>query len=781
MDAKTVVLPSTRSIRERVLGQTNSLLANYITMGEFLQKSVLVENLRFIDEDTRTVLLLEAASFENFKKLKIERNFFTFTKNASYIFSFFEELGSEMVPIETIAEYDLYDEYAEHIAILGELKKRYEQLCLEHGLCDRFMLPEHYRLNEAYLKRAGAIQIEVAGMLTNFELHLLAQMRRIVPITLHFEADAFNVKMQERLKEHFGFELEVGSDYLLDLQSGIIKERKPLEDHNNIELYALSQRTLQVALIKKKIYEYVQKGYDPSKIAVILPNESLKEHLELFDTKNNFNFAMGRNLGESFVYKKIRATLDALDEESVENRAKLERYGDELYLQLFSGFKKRVAEVDMVQLLESFLEFTKESDERRILKEEIYSFKKLLGYMHNLTLKAALGIFLSRLAARSVDDVGGGKITVMGVLETRSVHFDAVIVPDFNDANVPKRVEKDMFLSSTIRERAGLPSTQDREELQKHYYASLFRSSKEVCICHVKSESELPSRFLKELGVMQPKKVDEAALAGVLFNPGALQHKEHTNFRVEYDFSASKLSNSKLAAFLTCKQKFYLRYIANIQNFEIPKDVPDEWEIGRVLHTALKTLYAQRTHFESQEVLCSELAKALDAACGSSELEKFQIALYKRILQKFCANEMGRFAQGWRVFRCEEPIEREYGGLRLYGVVDRIDKNERGALEVLDYKSGSPKLYTAKNVEEATDFQLEFYYLLASGLGSVEQVGFYDLKEGRVVAESLFDEKLRLLEKHLQTLSELESFEVSLCEDQKLCTHCEYKTICGRD
>ena len=781
MSSTTIVLPSTRSIRQRLLEYPSSLLERYITMGEFLQKSVIVENLRFIDEDTRTVLLLEAANFENFKKLQIERNFFTFTKNASYIFSFFEELGGEMVSLESIAEFDFYSEYEEHIEILSELKRRYEALCLQHGLCDRFMLPKHYILNEAYLKHTGAIEIEVAGMLTNFELELLEKIKDITPVKLRFEADSYNLKMQHRLKEGFGFDVETGKRYLLDLQSGEIKEEEKLKEQQNIELYALSGRTLQVALIKKKIYEYVQKGYDPSKIAVILPNESLKENLELFDTKNNFNFAMGRSMSESFVYKKIRATLDALDEESVENEARLERYGDELYLKLFGSFKKSVADVDMPSLLESFMEYAKSNEEQRILKEEIYRFEKLLGFMQNLSLKAALGIFLSRLAARSLDDVGGGKITVMGVLETRSVHFDAVIVPDFNDANVPKRVEKDMFLSSAVRERVGLPSSQDREELQKHYYASLFRNAKEVCISYVQSQSELPSRFLKELGLKRAKEADEAELAALLFKPGALDQKKHENFIAEYDFTASNLSSSKLSTFLTCKKKFYLRYIAGIQNFEIPKDMPDEWEIGRVLHRALKAVYANRAHYESKEELCREIDKALEAASGASALEKFQISLYKQVLQKFCENEMARFKEGWRVFKTEEPIERKYKGLKLYGVVDRIDKKEQNGLEVLDYKSGSLKLYTSKNVEEATDFQLEFYYLLAGTLGEVRQVGFYDLKEGKVVAESLFEEKLRLLEEHLQTLKEIKSFEVSMCEDQKACTHCEYKTICGRE
>ncbi|SFV60200.1 FIG00388203: hypothetical protein [hydrothermal vent metagenome] len=781
MSTKTVVLPSTRSIRQRLLTYSNSLIANYITMGEFLQKSIFIKDLRFIDEDTRTILLLQASNFSNFKKLKIERNFYSFTKNASYIFGFLEELSGEMVPLEAIAEFDLYGEYEEHIEILRELKRRYEELCLKHGVCDRFMIPNYYQLNKSYLKRAGVIEVEASGIFTNFELSLLQKISEITPLFLRISTDSYNVKMRQRIGEAFGIELESGYNYLLDLKSRTIIEQDPTQEQSNIELYALSGGMLQVALIKKKIFEYIQKGYEASKIAVILPNENLKSSLELFDEKQNFNFAMGKSMQESFVYQKIRATLDALDEESVENEVRLERYGDDLFVALFSHYKKSVSEVDLADILESFLEYAQSNQERRILQEEIYRFKKLLDFMDSLTLKAALTIFLSRVGARALDDVGGGKITVMGVLETRGVTFDAVIIPDFNDANVPKRIQKDMFLNSALRKRVGLPTTEDREELQKHYYTSLFRNTKEVCISYVKSKSELPSRFLKELGVSCPKEIDEDALSLLLFRRGVKSQKEHQSFSVTYDFSTSKLSNSKLATFLSCKQKFYLRYIASIQNFEIPKDMPQEWEIGKRLHQALKALYRDRSHFEDRDTLCYELSKRLDEACGASELERFQISLYKKRLQKFCDEEMKRFGMGKRVYRCEEPIEREYQGLRLHGVIDRIDKSQDGKLEVLDYKSGSLKLYNANSVEDATDFQLEFYYLLASSLGDVESVAFYDLKEGRVVEEALFKQKLELLHKHLNSLRELKSFEVELCDDLKLCSNCEYKTICGRD
>jgi len=88
----------------------------------------------------------------------------------------------------------------------------------------------------------------------------------------------------------------------------------------------------------------------------------------------------------------------------------------------------------------------------------------------------------------------------------------------------------------------------------------------------------------------------------------------------------------------------------------------------------------------------------------------------------------------------QERLEKE----KLAGVIDRIDTTVDG-LEVLDYKSGKYATYTLKTLENAKDFQLEFYYLLAGTLGEVTNCGFYDLNRGKIVYEPVLNEKLEKL------------------------------------
>ncbi len=779
MAHKTVVLPSSRSIRDTILKSTHdTFLDNFLTMGEFLSRCITIKELSFVDEDTRNVLLLEASNFHSFEKLRIERNFFTFTKNSSYIFGFFEELSSELVALETLEDADLYGEYEEHLKILSLLQERYEKLCLEYAFVDKIFLPKHYALNEAYIKTLTEIELYIEGMLTNFELEVLQKISRCTTLKLHFQATRFNVKMRRRL-EAMGFVLEVGKRYELLLDERRILKQESFDPEINVELIPVSQRILQVAVVKKKIDEFIQSGVEPQKIAVVLPTENFKEYLELFDSKNNFNFAMGSDFTNTNIYQKIDATIKALDEFSVENEANLDRVGDELYVQWHGIYAKKVSEINLNALLESLLDFTQSKEERKILQEEIFKYEKFHKYLQNLSFKAALNIFLSRVKKRTLDDVGGGKITVLGLLETRGVEFEAVVIVDFNDMYVPKRIEKDMFINSVLRERVGLPSTQDREALQKHYYYSILQKAKKSVLCYVDNNTELPSRFIKELGLKKKTYLDEESLSLILLQPGKMRKIKEETIVFEYDFTNTLISNTLLCTYLTCKRKFFYRYVKRIRDFSIPTDIPQEWEIGAKLHLALKQLYAKAKSFVDEKKLYEALTKELDDVQGPSELERFQIKLYKEALKKFVQTEISRFKEGFRVRDVEANLTLELGKLTLGGTIDRIDEKE-GELFVLDYKSGSIKLYNEKNVEEANDFQLEFYHLLASKEKRVAEVAFYDLKNAKVIPEHLFERKMELLLEHLKALEEVKEIEAVQCEDISVCNYCEYKIMCGR-
>jgi len=781
MNETTIVLSSARAIRheQNSIDTQTLFLPNFITMSEFISKLCLVDGFKALDEDSRVLLLLKASDFNSFSSLKIERNFFTFTKNASYIFKFFEELSAEMYDIDNLETSDIYGEYEEHITILKELYNRYELLCNEQKLLDKIFLPKLYTFNEAYAKKHKNIELKVDGHLTNFEFELLERCCEFSDVKIIFHTSNFNKKMQNKFLE---LDLELQNDFIyeISLNTKQILSQTPRKKNINITCNSFSEDLLQIAFIKQKVYEGIEKGYEAQNIAVILPDEKMAEKLRSFDTKGNFNFAMGKPYNKTKIYEKLNATCQALDQKSQQNYARLNRVGDDTYIELLSSYHKSGDEFDILEFLHNYQNSFKNKVEVKIFKEELYTFEKILPYMKGMSVKSLLSLFMQRLSKRVIDDVGGGKITVMGVLETRLIEFDMVIIVDFSDKHVPKKSDKDMFLNTKIREMANLPTMNDRENLQKHYYDLLISRSKEVAISFVSSNESEGSMFLKLLGIKEQNPHAELSYASILFNSKNPHAKSEEDIVLPYTFRDKILSNTKLKTFLECKRKYYYKYIQHIYGHEIPQDIPKEYEIGSKVHSALSKLYTKKSSYHSVDELKRDLEKELDLACGESELDRYLIDMQKQKLNKFCIDEIARFDDGWHVECCEEDFKCEFEGIKLMGQIDRIDKKD-DELFVLDYKTGSYKLYNKNNFTEATDFQLEFYYLLASKLGKVTACGFYDLKESKIVKEPFMDEKLAVLKSNIKDILNIDEVNFTKCEDIKNCVYCDYKTICQRE
>ena len=779
MNDATIVLPSARAIRHEQL-QIDSLslfLPNYIAMSEFISKLCVVKDFKAIDEDSRVLLLLEASDFKEFASLQIERNFFTFTKNSSYIFKFYEELSAELYKIETLEAADVYAEYEEHISILKELYVRYEKLCVERKVLDKIFLPKLYVFNEEYAKTHKRLELHVDGHLTNFEFELLLLCCDYSEIVVFFTTTSFNLKMQSKFFD-MGVDLEEGYEYQISFNAKKALSKIKTRKNSNVSCESFSESLLQIGFIKKAIHDFIKLGYEAQNIAVILPDEKMAETLRSFDEKSNFNFAMGEPYSKSKLYVKLNATIKSIEQKSQENYHRLDRVGDELYLAIQKIYHKKCNEINFIEFLEESANFFDVKQELKIYQEETHSFRAILPVMKEMSVKSLFNVFLSRLASRTMDDVRGGKITVMGVLETRSVNFDAVVIVDFSDKNVPKRSDKDMFLNSKIREMANLPTMSDRENLQKHYYETLINRSKSVAISYVNSSESNESRFLKQLGVKANNKYNELDYANILFKRVRHEAIVKNEITLEYSFKDVKLSATRLKTFLTCKRKYYHTYIEHLNSHEIPKDMPKEHEIGNAVHGALKELYSKQNSYEHLHDLRRDLHKELDAQRGESELEKYLIAMQKKRMDSFCEAEIQRFHDGWSVEYCEESMSVEFAGMTLIGQIDRIDKRAK-EIEVLDYKTGSYALYNKSNFTEATDFQLEFYYLLASSLGEVS-CGFYDLKESKIVPEAFLREKLAILESHVKDLLAIEEVNFQMCEDVKNCNYCEFAIMCDR-
>ena len=600
---KLLVFPTSRSIRSFITKQkdSNSLLPSILTIDELFKKSIILENKKYIDEEQRFLFLKESIKNIDISKLGISNDFTKFLKQNDYIYRFFLELASEKVEISEIKNADTYEYYYEHLKILEDIRKNYIKI-LDENLCvDRVNIKNHYKINKSFLKKFDSIELKFEGYFTKVEFDIVKEISEHTNLIISFYSNEYNQKSLEVFKEIFNNEIEENYQYTINLTDNKVLEKNPIiKNLEKYEIKAFSSRINQIAYIKQVIVNSVNKGVEPSSIALVLPDEGFASYLSLFDKEGYFNYAMGVSIKNYKLYQVAFAINAYLNENEIKNTSNLE------YLKLDKIFIdnnikhiwNKVCNEEKFSFICDYLKECEDNEEILEKLDEVFYKLKILLFSsnNNILLKNAYKILLQRISKITLDDVNSGKITVLGLLETRAVDFDTVIICDFNENFIPKRSIKDKFLSSKIKQLVNLPTQENRESLQKYYYKRLITSSKEVYISYVSSDTNQISRFANELFDTQAdSKINDNSYKHILYNKQNINHF-NKDIIAKIDLAKLSWSATSLKVYLECKRKFYLQYIAKISEHSISLK-PKGYELGSIIHDILEKYYA----FENSE------------------------------------------------------------------------------------------------------------------------------------------------------------------------------------
>ena len=776
------IYPTSRALRHinTLYRQEEGFLPSLMRMDEFEQRAILVEHKSYIDPLRRVLLLKQSAKFEAFEKLKLDTSLVRFFTKSDALFKFFEELAVEDVSFSKLLEADAYVEFGEHLNVLELLLLNYKKLLDAKGFTDKSFISNSYELNSGFLSNYSRIEIHLEGYLSHYELTLLERISQKTELIIHYTTSKFNRKMQERFK-NIGLVLLNNKHLTFSLSQKTVIDIIENKAQINASIYSVEERTEQVSLAFLKIDEMVQEGIAPEDIVLILPDESFKEHFSLFDNYNNLNFAMGYNYTNSSTYKSLTALYNYWQTHDKEAKNLLLRYGFSMEkVEALSDGKKREVNA-FFELLEalglqqslSAKEKTKEKFNERVYEATLH-FSKMLQ-SEKLTSKEWLFLWLKTLSAITIDDVRGGKVTVMGVLETRGICFKGVVIVDFNEGVIPTTSSKDQFLNSSVRKFADLPTKYDREALQKQYYKRLLEEAKEATIIYATSDNRLPSKFLYELGLGEAKSVESDY--SLLYNE-ASQIIEDKDPEIEnFDASLITWSASRLKTYLECKRKYYYKYIQKIE----PKK-NSELNEGAFLHKLLDHLFEENDHYIKPEEMEKEIHLLLDTLLPYKNAKiAYQKLLWKEKLKGFINKQVIHFNEGYRVKHRETEFQAPIQGLNFKGRIDRIDEKESHTM-VIDYKSGQIKeANREKNLETLTDFQMSIYHqMLLEKYPNLMLIFIKILANGEEEEIKKLEEKNNLLFQHIELLKETKNFTAIKCEEVKTCTYCEFALMCER-
>ena len=735
---KIKIFTTSRQIRKWLEEKDNEFLDKFYTLGEFLERIVIVDNKTFIDKDLRKKYLFEAVKNVDCEKLGISREFIRFFDDSEFVFSFFNELFLERVDLNKVISNDVYLDYQEHLEILREIKNEYKNLLANEGYIDKFLI-EEYRLNEGLLDGIEKIELKLDGYLSKFDIEVLKKIN--IPVEIYFETDRFNKSL---LEKSFGISVEDGYAYRYDFKE---LKKTPLNNTSPIvSVEYFGDKIAQVEFIFAKIAEFVKSGIASENIAVILPDETFSEYIKLFDKYENLNFAMG----ESFTKSNLYITLKAIYEYLIGDEDALKKCEEE-----YVAFEKN----DLIE----FIKDLASNKELKVIDEELYKLEAFREMFESK--KDFLFFILERFKNLRFDDVYSGKITCMGVLESRGMEFEGVILVDFNDDIVPNVSDNDLFLNTFIRKHSKLPTRLDKENLQKHYYYQLISNAKKVAIAYVKNEEYSPSRFLYELNLPLGENYQ-----GVYEFFEYSDKKSVTEYSEKFEVK-EPIYPTTLQTLIECPKRYYFSKI-----LDITQETDDEF-FGDIFHKSLETIKDVRSSKEYYNKLISEITSRIK----DKKLLFEVLVKWEDKIKAFCEKDY-KIRQNHKSLS-ERRVEFIFNSKRLAARVDRIDINDEEVV-LIDYKTSKS---ASKKEEYPYEFQTTFYYLFAKKQypGKKIKTLIWDIYEGKV-KEGVIKEEI--LKDVLENLPIKVSGPNDLIIDGKIvkkaidiCKYCPYKIACGRE
>ena len=319
-------------------------------------------------------------------------------------------------------------------------------------------------------------------------------------------------------------------------------------------------------------------------------------------------------------------------------------------------------------------------------------------------------------------------IQVMGVLETRSLDFEHLILLSCNEGNMPRGVNDTSFIPYTIRKAHGLTTIDHKVAIYSYYFHRLLQRASDITILYNNSTNDGQtgemSRFMLQL------MVDEHLKKEIAFEtiqvPALIHHATPPVIQLEKKMQPAILSPTAINTYMRCPLRYYYKYECKLQEPEDDADdTIDNRLFGNIFHLASQRIYDQLqakshqiTKSDIEELLKTrvEIVRAVDEAMREvlkvanlkqADLNGLQL-INREVLIQYVRqlltidHELAPFNIIGLELEIKGKLQTTYLNTTIGGFIDRLDKIVKDGQErirVIDYKTGSKAVKSLEDVE----------------------------------------------------------------------------------
>ena len=314
-------------------------------------------------------------------------------------------------------------------------------------------------------------------------------------------------------------------------------------------------------------------------------------------------------------------------------------------------------------------------------------------------------------------------LQVMGILETRMLDFDNIIMLSVNEGTLPAGKSTDSMLLFVVKKHFGLPTYEHQDTAYAYHFFRLLQRASSIHIIYntdTSTSANEESRFVRQLEyeIKHQHLTDRISVdrRQVSVQPKLSLDSHHIAISktqsdidklLKMDFSVSTLS-----IFINCPLQFYLTKLANV---EVPLAIDENIEqnvVGNVVHKVMeqvaKDIMAEPSQcgaiiqnyqslIQNKPAFLQEYFWKNDAVNGQ-DLSRgklfIAVEVVKRQLKRFLEvwlEELSDPVQPVKVVAPELRLEYEFPvdewNFKMKGFADLVEKRE-GKTAILDYKTG---------------------------------------------------------------------------------------------
>lgn len=438
---------------------------------------------------------------------------------------------------------------------------------------------------------------------------------------------------------------------------------------------------------------------------------------------------------------------------------------------------------------------------------------------------------------------GNSQVQVMGMLETRALDFDRVIVLSANEGILPqaRRLNSLIPFDISVEKGIDLPTYREQESVMAYHFYRLLQRASDIVLIYTTSPDAYgtgkgePSRFIRQI---EHELIPKANGRILVSYPTVRFGREKEEAPVSPEWQVDKTAGIMVALtrnltdhglyptalnqFIDCSMAFYFSRVVGIAEEEDVEEKMGAAEFGSWLHLTLENLdkeYRMQGKVVTEEIVKTMLETTFKEAMKGRVIESGMNLLMYQTAQQLMLNFQRRQAmlQELEVLDTERkletyidvPLQDETLRIKIAGKIDRIEKYN-GQIRIVDYKTGAVKLPGERSLSpiaeklpletgtswgKARQLWLYKYLYLKSDLntgGLPVTAGFYSFrdKEGALKANVVHFSEGETPEQFVESSEDvLRTIIQKMLDPQQpflrtdnlqTCKFCHFKGICGR-